>query len=192
MEELLPQNPDSPNAGSADLLTSGVVLLARDILQDPNFMAAAVLLCIYNKDGGAYGLVLNRLSHMPLTEIFDGYRESPDREPREVYIGGPVQQDEIQIVQLTRNPVKESHQIAPGVYLGGKWEDIDHLLSLDPRTTRLFLGYSGWGPGQIENEIEQGAWDVYRVNLEKLLMSTPWSSFTDLKSMADYFETIKV
>jgi len=190
MEQLLPQEPKSNSSSPAEILGNGIVLLARDILQDPNFMATVVLICIYGKDGGAYGLVLNRLSHMPLSEIFDGYGESV--KPREVYIGGPVQQDEIQILQLTDTPVKESHKIAEGVYLGGKWEDIDQLLSFDPVTTRLFLGYSGWGPGQIEGEIEQGAWDVFRVDLRKLLLDTDWSSFVDLKNIAEYLETIKV
>jgi len=190
MDTIRPEDLSEKKSATPDpdgLLTNGVVLLARDVLQDPNFMATVVLICIYGKDGGAYGLVLNRMSHMPLSEIFDGY----DQKHREVYIGGPVQQDEIQIVQLTETPVKESHRIADGVYLGGKWEDIDQLLSLDQRTTRLFLGYSGWGPGQIEAELEQGAWDVFRVDLRKLLMDTDWSSFIDLQNIAEYLESIK-
>jgi putative transcriptional regulator len=191
MDQLLPEEPftDKKSGPEPNLpLGNGVVLLARDILLDPNFMATVVLICIYSKDGGAYGLVLNRISHMPLSEIFDGYNQKH----REVYIGGPVQQDEIQIVQLTSTPVKDSHRVADGVYLGGKWEDIDALLSLDPRTTRLFLGYSGWGPGQIEAELEKGAWDVFNVDLKKLLSDTDWSAFFDLKNIADYLETLKI
>jgi putative transcriptional regulator len=191
-DQLLPEDSTKDKNSGADseegLLGNGVVLLARDILQDPNFIETVVLICIYSKDGGAYGLVLNRLSHMPLSEIFDGY----DQKHREVYIGGPVQQDEIQIVQLTATPVKDSHRIAEDVYLGGKWEDPAYLLSLDPRTTRIFLGYSGWGPGQIEAELEQGAWDVFRVDLKKLLLETDWSSFIDLKNIAEYLASIKV
>jgi putative transcriptional regulator len=190
MDQFKPEDSIKDKSSGTDqgLLGNGVVLLARDILQDPNFIATVVLICIYSKDGGAYGLVLNRLSHMPLSEIFDGY----DQKHREVFIGGPVQQDEIQIVQLTATPVKDSHRIAEGVYLGGKWEDIDHLLSLDQRTTRLFLGYSGWGPGQIEGELDQGAWEVFRVDLKKLLLDTDWSSFIDLRNIAEYLESIKV
>lgn len=191
MDQILPEDSKKDKSAVPEPewpLANGVVLLARDVLQDPNFIATVVLICIYGKDGGAYGLVLNRISHMPLSEIFDGYNQRH----REVYIGGPVQQDEIQIVQLTDTPVKGSHRIAEGVYLGGKWEDIDQLLSHDPRTTRLFLGYSGWGPGQIEGELEQGAWDVFHVDLRRLLMDTDWSAFIDLKNIAEYLESIKV
>lgn len=189
MDQLLPEDSiKDKSPGPEELLGNGVVLLARDILRDPNFMATVVLICIYSKDGGAYGLVLNRLAHMPLSEIFDGYTQRH----REVNIGGPVQGDEIQIVQITDAPVKGSHRIAEGVYLGGKWDDVGHLLSLDKRTTRLFLGYSGWGPGQIEAELEQGAWDVFRVDLKKLLLDTDSASFFDLKNMAEYLESIKL
>jgi putative transcriptional regulator len=170
-------------------LGSGVVLLARDILQDPNFVATVVLICIYSKDGGAYGLVLNRPSHMPLSEIFDGFSEM--NESRKVYIGGPVQQEELQIIQITDDPVADSHRIAPRTYLGGKWENIDQMLMLDADSTRLFLGYSGWAPGQLEGEIEAGAWDVYdHLDLEKLLTNTDRIMAADVKSIADYLETI--
>jgi putative transcriptional regulator len=171
-------------------LGSGVVLLARDILQDPNFVAAVVLICIYSKDGGAYGLVLNRPSHMPLSEIFDGFSET--NEPRKVYIGGPVQQEELQIIQITDDPVADSHRIAHRTYLGGKWENIDQMLMLDTDSTRLFLGYSGWAPGQLEGEIEAGAWDVFdQIDLEKLLTNIDRIIAADVKSIAGYLETIR-
>ena len=172
-------------------LHNSTVLLARDILQDPNFVAAVVLICIYSKDGGAYGLVLNRPSHMPLSEIFDGFSEM--NEPRKVYIGGPVQQEELQIIQITDDPVvADSHRIAPRTYLGGKWENIDQMLMLDTDSSRLFLGYSGWAPGQLEGEIEAGAWDVFdHLDLEKLLTNTDRIIAADVKCIADYLETIR-
>lgn len=181
---------DSENKEHLNRLRNGVVLLARDILQDPNFVAAVVLICIYSKDGGAYGLVLNRPSHMPLSEIFDGFSET--NEPRKVYIGGPVQQEELQIIQITDDPVADSHLIAPRTYLGGKWENIDQMLVLDADSIRLFLGYSGWAPGQIEGEIEAGAWDVFdRLDLEKLLTNIDRIIAADVKCIADYLETLR-
>lgn len=183
------EDADSLSKERLERLENGSVLLARDVLQDPNFIAAVVLMCIYSKDGGAYGLVLNRPSHMPLSEIFDGYSEIS--QPREVYIGGPVQQEEIQIIQITDQPVPDSHQVAPRVYLGGKWDDIDQMLTYDADSTRLFLGYSGWSPGQIENEIRAGAWEVYRLDLERLLMNTEKTIAADVQSIAAYLETLR-
>jgi putative transcriptional regulator len=188
----LPLPEDSVDTGTKELLEqlgNGTVLLARDVLQDQNFIAALVLICIYSKDGGAYGLVLNRPSHMPLSELFDGF--SNMNSPREVYVGGPVQQEELQIIQITDDPVADSHKIALRVYLGGKWEDIDQLLALNADSTRLFLGYSGWAPGQLEGEIEAGAWNAYRINLEKLLRNPGKTVAADVKSIAAYLDTIR-
>jgi putative transcriptional regulator len=191
MGHFLPEETvDAATREHLSRLGNSAVLLARDVLQDPNFMATVVLICIYTKDGGAYGLVLNRPSHMPLSEIFDGFSETG--QPRKVYIGGPVQQDELQIIQITESPVADSHQLAPRVYLGGKWENVEQMLMLDAESTRLFLGYSGWAPGQLEAEIEAGAWDVFdRIDLEKLLTNTGRTIAADVKSIAGYLETIR-
>ncbi|HEX2959081.1 MAG TPA: YqgE/AlgH family protein [Chitinispirillaceae bacterium] len=168
-------------------LKSGVVLAARDVLQDPNFDATLVLVCNHS-ELGAYGLVLNRLSHMPLSEIFDGLNKLNLK--REVYIGGPVQQLDLQIIQITETPVEEAVLIAPGVYLGGKWESSFHMIESDPESTRLFLGYSGWSPGQLESEIEVGAWDVYTVDLKKLLFGASRNTFSNNQQLSEYLKTL--
>ncbi len=170
-------------------LSDGAVLLARDALADPNFSATVVLMCIYSKDNGAYGLVLNRPTHMPLSEVFDGVVDNVDR--REVYIGGPVQQEELQILEISDSGRRESHRVAPRVFLGGQWESVEEMLSVAPQSARLFLGYSGWAPGQLENEITAGAWDVYSVNVEKLL-SNPGKMLTaSVSDLAAYLETLQ-
>jgi len=180
---------DSEAKEYLDCLGNGALLLARDALQDPNFKSALVLICIYSKEAGAYGLVINRRSHIPLSEIFDGFSEMS--EPHEVYIGGPVQQEEIQIIQITDDPVPDSHQVAPRVYLGGKWEDIDQMFMFDEASTHLFLGYSGWEAGQLESEIIAGAWRVFRINIEKLLMNIDKVVNVDMEIIEHYLETIR-
>jgi putative transcriptional regulator len=171
-------------------LENGSILLARDVLQDINFSATVVLICVYAPEGGTYGLVLNRPSHMPLSEIFDGVADSNDR--REISIGGPVQQEELQVVRIADDASLQSFQIAPRVHLGGKWENVNQMLSLDPATTKLFLGYSGWAPGQLENEIMAGAWDVYHVDVEKLLMNLHKTVSSNVNEVAAFIESLRV
>lgn len=168
-------------------LRSGSVLAARDILKDPNFEATIVLICVYSEEG-AYGLVLNRDSHMPLSEIFDGFSALDLK--REVFIGGPVQQNELQILQITESPVDEALMVAPDVYLGGRWESPFHMIESDPVSTHLFLGYSGWGPGQLEEEVEVGVWDVYNVDIKKLLLEIEKSKFSNNRQLAEYLRTL--
>ncbi len=191
MEPTFPElEPDLAVREQLARLDNGAVLLARDALEDPNFAATVVLICIYTKDGGAYGLVLNRPSHMPLSEVFNGCSDSSDR--REVYIGGPVQQDELQIIWITDAAQPQSHRIASRVHLGGKWESIDSMLAIDPASTRLFQGYSGWSPGQLETEIRAGAWDVYRLDVERLLMNTHEMLSANVNDIAKYLDALRL
>jgi putative transcriptional regulator len=188
---IFPEFPIDPAAREQlSRLGSGSVLLAKDALEDPNFSAAVVLICKYEKEDGAYGLVLNRPSHMPLSEIFDGFVDSSDR--REVYIGGPVQQGDLQVIQLTDLPAQDAYEVAPRVHLGGNWKSIDSVLALDPGSIRLFLGYSGWAPGQLEMEIGAGAWAVFHIDIEKLLMNSRKMLVADIKSIFAYLDTLRV
>lgn len=147
-------------------LKTGCVLVARDSLKDPNFDSAVVLVCVYSEDG-AYGVVMNRPSHMPLSEMFDGYSGIETR--RKIFVGGPVRQDELQILQITDSPADSAFQVAARVFLGGQWDDLSKLLEAEEDSSHLFLGYSGWAPGQLEYEIIAGAWDVYTVDVERFL-----------------------
>lgn len=99
-------------------LQTGVFLVARhEVLKDPNFQGTVILLCSHEKDGD-YGLVLNRISHMPLDEVFESL--PPDlRGPREVHLGGPVEQDKIQILDWSDEPAPESLRIVDGLTMGG-------------------------------------------------------------------------
>lgn len=168
-------------------LTSGSVLLAREVLHDPNFEATVVLICVHSEKG-SYGLVLNRLAHMPLTELFDGF--SGQNSAREVLIGGPVQQEEMQVIQITATPAEGAFPLAPTVYLGGRWQGIDEMVAADPTKTRLLLGYSGWDSGQLEMEVKIGAWDVYSVDIAQLLQNCSVLSGADTTAIASFLTSI--
>lgn len=168
-------------------VVSGAVLVAREELQDPNFEATVVLVCLHN-DEGSYGLVVNRISHMPLSEIFDGMSTLSMK--REIFIGGPVEQDELQILHITDTPVEQSHTIAPDIFLGGDWEELHQMIDSDPATTRIFLGYSGWGPDQLQHEIDIGAWDVYTVDIKALLLNCTLLAGADRSAIHSFLTTI--
>jgi putative transcriptional regulator len=187
------QNPEPARSSSdskekSGLLISGSVLLARDALQDPNFDATVVLICIHSPEG-SYGLVLNRISHMTLTEIFDGLNGLS--RSREILIGGPVQQTELQVLQITDTPAEGAFQLSPGIYMGGRWSDLTAMIETDSSNTRLFLGYSGWGPSQLESEIKLGAWDVYKVDVQKLLNHCHLLAGADTDTIASFLKSIE-
>lgn len=182
--------PSSKKEKYLSNLKSGAVLLASESLKDPNFSSTIILICMYGKEG-AYGLVVNRISHMPLSEIFDGLQEIKNIS-REIFIGGPVQQTELQLIQLTSTQVEDAYKIADGVYMGGKWDDIYSMIKSDPATTKLFLGYSGWGPGQLETEIKMNTWEVFLVDIKKLLINAKVLVGADIKALRSFLETISI
>jgi putative transcriptional regulator len=157
-------------------LNNGCFLFATKILTDPNFASTVVLLCQHSPEG-SYGLVLNRLSHMPLSEIFNSIELGRDQ-IKKVHIGGPVQESELQILHITQHPVQEAIEVVPGVYLGGYWDNINAIINSESKNLRLFLGYSGWGKGQLESEIMLGGWEVLRGDVKKVLSldEEPWGN----------------
>ncbi len=139
----------------------GSFLIANPVLPDPNFSRTVVLLCNHN-DEGSFGLVVNRKSDLKAREMFpeNSLLQSYDRE---VFIGGPVSQSQVFYLVRHAGPLAELEEICPGVHLGMSWE---HLEDLYPRLEepnedlRFFLGYSGWGAGQLAGEMDQRSWLV--------------------------------
>lgn len=188
MADLFPEFNKSKNEENLRRLKAGAILLASRELLDPNFEGTVVLVGFYG-DEGAYGLVLNRLSHMPISEIFDGFSGLDFK--REIFIGGPVQQDELQILQITESPMEGALMVGSGIYVGGKWESINQMLEDKEVLTRIFLGYCGWGPDQLEAEIRAGIWEVYEIDIKRLLLDSPEKLSSNRNDIVTYFETIK-
>ena len=144
-------------------------------LVDPNFSRTVVLLCKHNEEG-ALGLVVNRplVTTGRVTVNLDP-PVSTDRD-LQVWIGGPVEPERTWIL-VGRDP--EEHEmlsgsrIADGVYLSTSPDLLRRLLDPDPPPlVRLIVGYSGWGPGQLEAELHASSWLLSDVNRD-LVFNTP-------------------
>jgi putative transcriptional regulator len=140
------------------VLEAGRLLVANPLLPDPNFDRTVILLLAYTEEG-ALGLVLNRPSDTDLGAPLPRW-EQLAASPAVVFVGGPVQHQEV--ICLARTS-------APGDTPGG-WRPVTSEvgtldLDLDPDSigsafeeVRVFAGYAGWGSGQLEDEIAAGAW----------------------------------
>jgi putative transcriptional regulator len=139
--------------------SKGMLLVATPPLADPNFDRTVVLV-LEHGDGGAIGLVLNRPSETPVADALPGW-EDLAAEPATVFAGGPVSTDAAIALGAARH-----------TGAGGGWEplvgDVGTIdLHRDPddiagdiAAVRIFAGYAGWGPGQLESELEANAWLV--------------------------------
>jgi putative transcriptional regulator len=130
---------------------SGSFLIARPVLQDPNFEHTVVLILAHNPDG-AFGLVVNRPSKAEGLTF-------------PVFAGGPCPSPGLILLHGHTDWAAEgigSQQIAPGLFLGDPscLDRATEAPSKDEVRLRAYHGYAGWGPGQLEDELASGAWAV--------------------------------
>ncbi|MGI5862599.1 MAG: YqgE/AlgH family protein [Myxococcales bacterium] len=148
-------------------------LVAMPQLGDPNFQRAVVLI-LEHGEGGAMGLVINRPAPISLSQVArdQGYATGAGYEKAPVFIGGPVE-PERGFVLHDRKDLPEAMPIVDGLCVSGSIESLKVLLQGPPDRFRLCLGYAGWGPGQLESELREGAWLAASVSRQHVLSTPP-------------------
>jgi putative transcriptional regulator len=153
-------------------------LLSMPQMADPNFARTVVLLCKHN-DEGAFGLVVNRPLVTTGRVIVNVDPPVETERELEIWIGGPVEpQSSWMLVGETAEEVavqtgRRGMHITEGLYLSTSPQRLSRLLEPNPPPrTRLIIGYSGWGPGQLEAELGASAWLLSDVSAD-LIFSTP-------------------
>ena len=139
----------------------GTLLAAWPDLRDPNFMHSVVVMVQHSAEG-AYGLVTNRLTDFTLRDLFPEHpilKESAFP----VHLGGPVDHTTLQIVHRVPDHVPGGVGLDGRLWLGGDLPALGRfLLESEPqeaaRSVRVFVGYSGWGAGQLDSELSLGSW----------------------------------
>ncbi|MGH9279943.1 MAG: YqgE/AlgH family protein [Acidimicrobiales bacterium] len=160
--------PDAPE----DL--KGRLLVATPALNDPNFERTVVLI-LEHGDDGAVGVVLNRPSETDLSDPLPGWQRLAT-DPRVIFVGGPVAPDAaICLAQSWPDEHIEAYQplldSLGTVDLSVDPDDVSSALA----AVRVFVGYAGWGAGQLEDEIEAGAWFVVDARPDDALSADPES-----------------
>ena len=145
--------------------TQGKALLASPYLQDPNFFQSVVYMVRHTEEE-AFGLIVNRQTEHSLKSVFDKAANTVLERDGWLYFGGPV---EWPLVALHDQPDLADLTCSNGIYLT---TDRDNLLPLLHRTearVKIFAGFSGWGAGQLESELDTGSWFVTDIRLEQVL-----------------------
>lgn len=134
----------------------GTLLIAEPFLKDPNFMRTVIFLCDH-QDEGSFGFVLNRSFEHTLDELMNDL----DEWKIPVFYGGPVQMDTIHFLHQYPNKIIGSYEVLDGIYWGGDFETAIRLLKdgeIDLAGIRFYIGYSGWGEGQLKDELKEKSW----------------------------------
>lgn len=127
---------------------AGRLIVASPALDDPNFARTIVLVCEHDADG-ALGVVLNRATSEPVEAHLPGWA-STLAAPPVVFVGGPVQPETaVALAEGATAPCLGDVGLAD---VGEEPSDVGRV--------RVFAGYAGWGPGQLDAELEAGAWAI--------------------------------
>lgn len=171
------EKPAAPDGG----FLGGRLLIAAPQLSDPNFSRTVVLVLEHDQPG-AVGVVLNRPLHVEVGEILDTWAELAGvTPPPVVFSGGPVSPDAV--IGLARAASSEASAGWRAVVGAVGVVDLSRPPVDQPTTldaVRLFSGYAGWGPGQLEDELEVGGWIVLDARDDDVLSEEPEQLWHDV------------
>jgi putative transcriptional regulator len=159
----------------------GQLLVASPTMTDPNFARAVVAIANHDVDG-ALGIVLNRPSETEVSEAVPELEEVVDVD-EVVYVGGPVQPASIVVLAEFEDPSEAAFLVVGGIGLVSERTGLDRLDTVTARR-RVFAGYAGWGPGQLEAELEREDWIVEPAHPEDVFAAEPielWGQVLDRK-----------
>jgi len=137
---------------------NGTLLIANPHLDDPNFLRTVVFLCEHNDDG-SFGFVLNRKLDYSIDELVPELADF--KIP--VFEGGPVELNTLHFLHQYPDAIPGGKEIKEGLFWGGEFDKVIELINsrtADLNKIRFFLGYSGWGTGQLATEMEEKTWIV--------------------------------
>ncbi|MGX9963431.1 YqgE/AlgH family protein [Roseomonas sp. F4] len=154
------QDP-SPPESSADGYLAGQLLVAMPGMSDPRFARSVICLCAHSPDG-AMGLVLNQpLDNLSFDELLRQLGLDPVPPARRIRMtqGGPVEGGRGFVLHTADWETEGSLEVMPGLALTANVEILKAIAEGGgPREGLLALGYAGWGPGQLDAELQQNAW----------------------------------
>lgn len=161
-------------------LAAGKLLVARET--DRRFSETVILLIQYDEQG-ALGLTLNRKTKVPISEALKNAEKWSDP----VYLGGPVETEAVFGLLRSRDKQKDMKQVLDEVYWVASKSGIEKVLARGPKAAqmRIYLGYSGWGAGQLDNEVREGSWYIFDASADLVFDSDPSTLWKRLKDRTE-------
>jgi putative transcriptional regulator len=146
----------------------GKVLLSEPFLLDNYFKRSIVLITEHNEEG-TIGFVLNKPVNVKINEVIESFPEIE----AEVALGGPVSTNTLHYIHTLGDIIPNSVPVLGNISWGGDFDVVERLIAsgnINKEQIRFFLGYSGWSPNQLANEIEDNAWVVTDMSPMEIMM----------------------
>ena len=166
----------------------GTMLIAEPFMQDKYFKRAVVLLAEHNEEG-TVGFILNRPLEVKLCDVMSGMGNSA----MPLFLGGPVQKDNLFFVHTLGDLIEDSLPVTEGIWWSGNFEMVKEMVKrneMKEEQIRFFVGYSGWSPGQLEEELKTNSWIVTAAKAKHILLPHDKVWGTILKSMGKNYAEI--
>ena len=148
-------------ADTAFAQPNAILLVARPGMPDPNF-SETVVLVTWTEDSSTVGVILNRPSGRRLVDVAPDWPGADDfKQP--IYAGGPVmRQVLVALFESQDEPKARAFRVLPHFYISMHPANLEPLIARPPARMRLYAGFSGWAPRQLESEVERGTWFMLR------------------------------
>ncbi len=151
----------------------GRFLVAERDLHDPNFSETVVLLAEYGDDG-AMGVIVNWPTAAPAAELIpqiDGIAERADT----IFVGGPVSRQVMLMLVRSEHELPQAERVFADIHLSTSRDLLQRVVSREIQVGdfRLYSGYAGWSPGQLDLELEAGGWRVLPGDAELVFAADP-------------------
>jgi len=158
-----------------EALGAGKLLVAPRDSPDPRFAETVILLVQYDEDG-AVGLMINRRTRVAVSEALDR-SGAANRRSDPIYMGGPVELNGVLALLRSSSAPAEATQVFGDVYAISTKSLLEKTLasSADASRFRVYLGYCGWGAGQLDYEVKRGGWHVFDGDASLVFDSDPAS-----------------
>lgn len=145
------------------------LLVALPNLRDPYFQKTVILLCDYTEES-AFGVVINRPSPVKVKDILNEEAVPTTDIKSPILLGGPVQAEFLWAVHSSEYTGNSTTVINRHIHMSSILEVLNALSEgRGPHTFHLGCGYAGWGPGQLDNELKEGAWWIQEVDTDLVL-----------------------
>lgn len=166
----------------------GVFLVSKGEIEGGPFYQSVVLLLAHS-DKGTLGLIVNRMTEIPLSEALPGLARETSHE---LYFGGPVEMSGLLYLFRSDEPQEDADHVMENVYYSGDRELLEELMESDEKTDELhvFIGHSGWAPGQLDGELARGSWDVVRADAFTVFGKDPATMWDELSKDSRVIATL--
>jgi putative transcriptional regulator len=165
-------------------------LIASNELADPNFFRSVVLLFRHNEEGAA-GVVINRRMTATVKQIWEQVSESTCECEAPLHMGGPV---EGPLMAVHSDEELSEMTVLPEVFVSTGREMLEKLVEKNEQPLRFFVGYAGWGSGQLERELREGSWLVVPASAAQVFgaIESLWQELTRSVMSGVFLSALKI